>query len=117
LRSSTRHPSGGTPPIHIPIFFEAANLIAEALADDLALELCKREQDIEGRASHRRRRVELLRHREKGRVPRIQPNTRTGARLPHYPLADVVIGRFPRRLRHLLAWSGQRTAGPTNAPR
>ena len=33
-----------------------------ALADDLALELCEGQQNVEGQAAHRGRRVELLRH-------------------------------------------------------
>jgi hypothetical protein len=41
------------------------DLVADALAGDLALELRKRQQHVERQASHRRRGVELLRHRHK----------------------------------------------------
>ena len=41
-------------------------------ADDLALELRKGQQDIQGQAPHRGRRVELLRDRNKGRASRIE---------------------------------------------
>ena len=44
----------------------------DALANDLALKLRKGQQHIEGQASHRGRRVELLRHRNKRGAPRIE---------------------------------------------
>ena len=44
----------------MPFLREAANLVADALADDLALELREGQQDIERQPSHRRRRVERL---------------------------------------------------------
>src|SRR5215472_16094306 len=46
-----------------PLPFRRGDLVADALADDLALELRKRQQDVEGQAPHRGRRVELLRDR------------------------------------------------------
>src|SRR3984893_3365386 len=55
-----------------PLLFRGGDLVADALADDLALELRERQQNIEGRAPHRGRRVELLRDRHKGRSPRIE---------------------------------------------
>ena len=42
------------------------DLVADALAGDLALELGKRQQDVERQAPHRRRGVELLGDRHKG---------------------------------------------------
>src|SRR6476620_3938159 len=44
------------------------DLVADALAGDLALELGKRQEDVERQASHRRRGVELLgdRHKRNG---------------------------------------------------
>ena len=44
------------------------DLVADALAGDLALELGEREQHVERQAPHRGRGIELLRHRHKGRV-------------------------------------------------
>src|SRR5438477_5410888 len=49
-----------------PLSFRGSDLVADALADDLALELRKGQQHIEGQAPHRCRRVELLRHRNEG---------------------------------------------------
>src|ERR1700730_4393585 len=46
-----------------PLLFRGGDLVADALADDLALELRKGQQNIEGQAPHRGRRIELLRHR------------------------------------------------------
>src|SRR5215467_1555465 len=48
-----------------PLLFRRGDLVADALADDLALELREGQQNIEGQASHRGRRIELLRHRNK----------------------------------------------------
>src|SRR5229473_804396 len=70
LPSCARYPSGGTPPIHIP--FRGGDLVADALADDLALELREGQQNVQGQAPHRGRRVELLRHRNKGGAPSIE---------------------------------------------
>src|SRR5258707_4779137 len=67
LPSCARYPSGGTPPIHI-LLLRGGDLVANALADDLALELREGQQNVERQAPHRGRRVELLRHRNKGRV-------------------------------------------------
>ena len=53
LRSCARY--GGTPLIHIPFFFEAAILSRMALVHDLALELCKGQQNSQGQAPHRAR--------------------------------------------------------------
>src|SRR5208282_1176518 len=55
-----------------PLLLRGGDLVADALADDLALELRKGQQNIEGQAPHRGRRVELLRHRDKRRAPRIK---------------------------------------------
>src|SRR4029077_2782639 len=49
-----------------PFLLRGGDLVADALADDLALELCEGQQNVEGQAPHRGRRVELLRHRHKG---------------------------------------------------
>ena len=46
--------------------------LTRSLADDLALELRKGQQNIEGQAPHRGRGVELLRHRNKRGAPRIE---------------------------------------------
>src|SRR5947209_13205048 len=46
-----------------PLPFRGGDLVADALANNLALELGERQQHIKGQAPHRRRRVELLRHR------------------------------------------------------
>src|SRR6202040_156040 len=51
-----------------PLLFRGGDLVANALADDLALELCEGQQNVEGQAPHRGRRVELLRHRYEGRA-------------------------------------------------
>jgi tetratricopeptide (TPR) repeat protein len=55
-----------------PLLFRGGNLVADALADDLALELRKGQQNIEGQAPHRGRGIELLRHRNKRRASRIE---------------------------------------------
>ena len=72
LWSCTRYPSGGTPAHPHPHLFRGSDLVADALADDLTLELRKGQQNIQGQSPHRRRRVELLRDRDKGGVPRIE---------------------------------------------
>src|SRR5829696_6927707 len=48
------------PPTQMPLRFEAADLVADALAGDLALELCKRQQHVEREPPHAARRVERL---------------------------------------------------------
>src|SRR4029077_19347977 len=48
------------------------DLVADALADDLALELRKGQQHVQGQAPHRGCRVELLRHRNEGRAPGVE---------------------------------------------
>src|SRR6202045_4888862 len=45
-----------------PLLLRGGDLVADALADDLALELREGQQNVEGQAPHRGRRVELLRH-------------------------------------------------------
>src|SRR6476660_3310707 len=55
-----------------PLLFRGGDLVADALADDLALELRKGQQNIEGQAPHRGCRVELLRNRNKRRASRIE---------------------------------------------
>src|ERR1700757_1303440 len=55
-----------------PLLLRGGDLVADALANDLALELGKRQQHIEGQAPHRRRRIELLCHRNKGGAPLIE---------------------------------------------
>src|SRR6516225_8784323 len=49
---------------HFPasrLLLRGGDLVADALADDLTLELRKGQQHVQGQATHRRRRVELLR--------------------------------------------------------
>ncbi len=67
LITERRHP---THPHPLPL--RGGDLVADALADDLALELREGQQNVEGQAPHRSRRVELLRHRDEGRSPRIE---------------------------------------------
>src|ERR1700730_4914136 len=55
-----------------PLLLRGGDLVADALADDLALELREGQQDVQGQAPHRGRRIELLRHRYEGRSPRIE---------------------------------------------
>src|SRR5438067_1239839 len=55
-----------------PLLLRGGDLVADTLAGDLALELRKGQQNIEGQTPHRRRRVELLRDRNKGRASRIK---------------------------------------------
>ena len=55
-----------------PLLLRGGDLVADALADDLALELRKGQQNIEGQAPHRGRCVELLGHRNKRRAPRVE---------------------------------------------
>src|SRR6266851_3310266 len=57
-RDQTAHPH--------PLAFRGRDLVADALAGDLAFELGEREQDVEGQASHRSRGVELLRYGDEG---------------------------------------------------
>jgi hypothetical protein len=49
-----------------PLPFRGGDLVADALADDLALELREGQQNVQGQAPHRGRGVELLRDRNKG---------------------------------------------------
>src|SRR6202007_2606215 len=63
-RRHTAHPH--------PLLFRGGDLVTDALANDLALELRKGQQNIESEAPHRGRRVELLRHRNKGRASPIE---------------------------------------------
>src|SRR6266404_9636739 len=44
-----------------PFLLRGGDLVSDALADDLALELREGQQNVEGQAPHRGRRVELLR--------------------------------------------------------
>src|SRR6516162_8147224 len=55
-----------------PLPFRGGDLVADALADDLALKLRKGQQHIEGQAPHRGRCVELLRHRNKRGAPGVE---------------------------------------------
>jgi len=50
----------------------STDLVADPLAGDLALELRKREQHVQGEAAHRGRRVELLRDRHERHPARIE---------------------------------------------
>src|SRR6516165_6667068 len=72
LRSCARYPNGCTPPIHIPFRFEAAILSRMRSPIDLTLELRKGQQDIQGQAPHRGRRVELLRDRHERGTRRVE---------------------------------------------
>jgi hypothetical protein len=54
------------------LLLRGGDLVADALADDLALKLREGQQDVEGQAPHRGRRVELLRHRNEGRAPGVE---------------------------------------------
>src|SRR4030081_1222490 len=66
-----------------PLLLRGSDLVADALADDLALELREGQQNIEGQAPHRGRGVELLRHRNEGGTPRVDDLDdlgKTGAR-------------------------------------
>src|SRR6266478_6151020 len=55
-----------------PLLFRGGDLVADTLADDLALELREGQQHVEGQAPHRGRRVELLSDGYEGRSPRIE---------------------------------------------
>src|ERR1700758_1125036 len=55
-----------------PLPFRGGDLVPDALADDLALELRKGQQNVQGQASHRGRRVELLGDRNEGRTSGIK---------------------------------------------
>src|SRR5438874_7697913 len=66
LPSCARYPSGGTPPIHIPFFFEAAILSRMRSPMTSRSNCAKDNRTLEGQAAHRGRRVELLRHRDEG---------------------------------------------------
>jgi hypothetical protein len=54
------------------LLLRRGDLVADALAGDLALELGEGEQHVERQAPHGGRRIELLRHRHKGRIVRIE---------------------------------------------
>src|SRR6516165_6180958 len=60
------------PPIHIPFFFEAAILSRMRSPMTSRSNCAKDNRNVEGQAPHRGRRVELLRHRNKGRASRIE---------------------------------------------
>ena len=51
-----------------PLLFRGGDLVADTLADHLALKLREGQQNIEGQAPHRGGGVELLRHRNEGRA-------------------------------------------------
>src|SRR5437879_4018685 len=72
LPSCARYPSGGTPPIHIPFFFEAAILSRMRSPMTSRSNCAKDKQNIQGQAPHRGRCVELLRYGNEGRSPRIE---------------------------------------------
>src|SRR6516165_5532082 len=72
LRSCTRYPSGGTPPIHIPFCFEAAILSRMRSPMTSRSNCAKDNSTLEGQAPHRCRRVELLRDRDKGGAPGVE---------------------------------------------
>src|SRR5215472_6807517 len=72
LRSCTRYPSGGTPPIHIPFRFEAAILSRMRSPMTSRSNCAKDNRMFKVRPPHRGRRVELLRHRNKGRSSRVE---------------------------------------------
>ena len=55
-----------------PFSFRGGDLVADAFADDLALELREGQQNIQGQAPHRGRRVELLRDRNERCAPGIE---------------------------------------------
>src|SRR5262249_5433935 len=55
-----------------PFSFRGGDLVADAFADDLALELREGQQNIQGQTPHRGRRIELLRDRNEGRAPGIE---------------------------------------------
>jgi hypothetical protein len=60
-RSRASWPSGGTPPIHIPLRLGGGDFVPDPLARYFPLELPERKQDIQREAAHRSGRVELLR--------------------------------------------------------
>src|SRR5882762_6207496 len=63
----------GRHPTHPHAFLlRGGDLVADALSGDLALELGEGEQNVQGQATHRGRRVELLRHRHEGAAFRIE---------------------------------------------
>jgi hypothetical protein len=55
-----------------PLPLRGSDLVADALADDLALELGKEQVHIQGQPPYPGRWVELLRDRNEGRVSRIE---------------------------------------------
>jgi hypothetical protein len=55
-----------------PLLLRGGDFVADALSDDLTLELRKGQQNVQGQAAHRSRRVELLRDRNKGRTSGIK---------------------------------------------
>src|SRR5215510_1918662 len=72
LPSCARYPSGRHTAHPHPFLLRGGDLVADALADNLALELREGQQNIEGQAPHRGRRVELLRHRTERCAPGIE---------------------------------------------
>src|SRR6202011_5347594 len=54
------------------LLLRGGDLVADALSCDLALELGEGQQNVQGQATHRGRRVELLRHRHEGDALRIE---------------------------------------------
>src|SRR5262245_1949083 len=55
-----------------PLALGSRHLVANALRSDLSLELRKREQHVQSESAHRRRRVELLGHRDERHPVRIE---------------------------------------------
>src|SRR6516164_744981 len=72
LRSSARYPSGGTPPIHMPFFFEAAILSRMRSPMTSRSNCAKDSSTFKVKRPHRGCRVELLRHRNKRCASRIE---------------------------------------------
>src|ERR1700736_576738 len=68
LPSCARYPSGGTPPIHIPFFFEAAILSRMRSPMTSRSNCAKDNRTLRVKRPHRGRRIELLRHRNEGRA-------------------------------------------------
>src|SRR5215470_12814219 len=84
LRFCTPYPSGGTPPIHIPFFFEAAILSRMRSPMTSRSNCAKDQQNIQGQAPHRARCVELLRHRNKGRAVSVEDLDDLGKIVTHF---------------------------------
>ena len=56
----------------MPFILRSRDLVTDAFAGDLALELGEGEQHVEGQPPHRRRGVKLLGHRDEGHVPLVE---------------------------------------------